>query len=64
MPKLKTNRSARKRFKLRASDIKRKKGGRSHLLGGKTRKRKRRLRKTGTVSKADFKRVKRLVPYK
>ena len=63
MPKLKTNRSARKRFRARKTDIKRKNAGRSHLLSVKSRKRKRRLRKGGVVCKAELKRVKRLIPY-
>ncbi|MBI4723321.1 MAG: 50S ribosomal protein L35 [Candidatus Stahlbacteria bacterium] len=63
MPKVKTNRSAKKRFKKCANSIKRKQGYHGHLLTGKTRKRKRNLAKMVTVSKADKKRIKKLIPY-
>ena len=64
MPKLKTNKSAAKRFKLtKSGKIKVRKAGRRHLLGLKTRKRKRKLRRPGYISKADAKRIRRLLPY-
>lgn len=63
MPKVKTNRSAKKRFRKRANSIKRKQGHHGHLLTGKTRKHKRKLGKIGVVSKADKKRIKKLIPY-
>jgi large subunit ribosomal protein L35 len=63
MPKLKTNRAAKKRFRKQGDSFKRKKAGHGHLLTKKTRKRKRGLTTIGTVSKADKKRVARLVPY-
>ena len=64
MPKLKTKRSAAKRFKLTATGkIKRYKGYKSHLLSKKSSKRKRQLRKSGLVDKADEKRIKKLIPY-
>jgi large subunit ribosomal protein L35 len=63
MPKVKTNKSAKKRFRKRAHSFKRKRGHHSHLLTKKTRKHKRQLRKVGTISKADKKRISRLVPY-
>lgn len=62
MPKMKTNRGAAKRFRRTASGrLKRSKAYKSHILTKKTRKRKRRLRKGGLVSRADEKRIKRLL---
>lgn len=62
MPKMKTNRSAAKRFKKTANGkFKRYKAGKSHILTKKSAKRKRQLRKPTTVSSADHKRVKRLL---
>ena len=64
MPKLKTNRGAAKRFKVTASGkVKHYKAYASHLLSGKTTKRKRNLRKSELVSERDVKNVKRLIPY-
>ncbi len=63
MPKLKTKKAAQKRFKKRANSFKREHAAHSHLLTGKTRKRKRQLSKLGTVSKGDIKRIERLIPY-
>ena len=58
MPKIRTRRSAAKRFKLTGSGkIKRRKTGAGHLMTRKTRKRKRNLRQATLVSKADEKRV-------
>lgn len=58
MPKKKTKKSAAKRFRRTASGkLKFAHGGKSHLLGGKTRKRKRHLRKAGVLSKADESRI-------
>ena len=62
MPKMKTNRSAAKRFTRTGSGkYKRNKAYRSHILTKKSPKRKRQLRKSTLVSKADVKRVKRLL---
>jgi large subunit ribosomal protein L35 len=62
MPKQKTNRSAAKRFtKTGSGKYKRNKAYRSHILTKKSPKRKRNLRKSTLVSKADVKRVKRLL---
>lgn len=62
MPKQKTNRSAAKRFKKTGSGkIKRRKAYTSHILTKKSQKRKRKLRQPTLVSKADEKRVKRLL---
>lgn len=64
MPKMKTNRGAAKRFKKTAKGkLKRKKAYTSHILTKKTSKRKRNLRKSSLVHKADEKRIKRLLPY-
>ncbi len=62
MPKMKTKGSAKKRFKRTGSGkFKREKAYGSHILTKKTRKRKRNLRKSTTVHKADEKRIKRLL---
>ena len=64
MPKLKTNRSAAKRFKKTGTGkIKRRHMNTGHILTKKSKKRKRQLRKSALVSKADMGRVKQLVPY-
>ncbi len=64
MPKLKTNRSAAKRFKKTGSGkIKRMKPGARHILTKKTTKRKRHLRKGVLVDKTDMKRVEKMLPY-
>jgi len=61
--KIKTNRSAAKRFKTTATGkIRRGKAYKSHLLSKKTSKRKRSLRKSALVSGSDAKRIKRLIP--
>ena len=62
MPKMKTNSSAKKRFKITGSGkIKRFQAGTSHLLRKKSKKAKLNLRGSSTVSKADEKRVKDLL---
>ena len=62
MPKMKTYRSAAKRFtKTGGGKYKRNKAYHSHILTKKSPKRKRNLRKSTLVSKADVKRVKRLL---
>lgn len=58
MPKMKTRKTIAKRFRRTAGGkVLHKKAGRSHLLGGKSRKRKRNLRHSGLVSKGDMKRI-------
>jgi large subunit ribosomal protein L35 len=58
MPKQKTRKAVAKRFKLTASGkVKRASAGRGHLLSGKSRKRKRKLRSGALVSKGDMKRI-------
>ena len=62
MPKMKTNCSAKKRFKRTASGkFKREKAYRSHILTKKSRKTKRNLRTSTTVHPTDEKRVKRML---
>ena len=64
MPKLKTKKGVAKRFKItKKGKVKRQKACRGHLLAKKTRKRKRFLRKSGLVSKASERTIKRLLPY-
>jgi large subunit ribosomal protein L35 len=63
MPKLKTNKSAAKRFKKTASGkIKRRRAYHTHILTKKSRKRKRNLRQGTMVSEADRKRIEALLP--
>lgn len=62
MPKMKTRRSAAKRFKLTGSGkIKRNKANKSHILTKKSPKRKRRLRKGTLLDKVEVKRVKKMI---
>lgn len=61
---MKTHRGAAKRVRATASgNYKRSHAFKSHILGKKSAKRKRSLRKSGLVSKANFFQMKRLVPY-
>jgi large subunit ribosomal protein L35 len=67
MPKIKvkTNRSAAKRFKLTGSGkVKRARGGGSHLNAKKSRKRKRRLNTPEFLDGNAARRIKTYVPYK
>ena len=62
MPKMKSKRSAVKRFKNTGSGkVKRHHAFLSHILTKKSPKRKRRLRKSGLVSSAEEKRIKQLI---
>jgi len=62
MPKMKSNRGAAKRFKRTASGkFKRSKAYKAHILTKKSRSRKRKLRKGGLISKADRKRIQRMI---
>jgi len=64
MPKIKSNRSAAKRFKKTGTGkIKRRKPNKGHILTKKTKGRKRRLRQAALVSKSDEKRIRKLIPY-
>lgn len=65
MPKMKTSRSAAKRFKKTGTgQLKRNKAYKSHILTKKSTKRKRNLRKGTYVSEAEAKNIKVLIPYK
>lgn len=64
MQKIKTVRSAAKRFKKTAlGGLKHKHANVSHILTKKTTKRKRKLRKKAFISKAKISLVKRSIPY-
>jgi large subunit ribosomal protein L35 len=64
MPKMKTKKSARKRFEIRASgSIKRGQAFKRHILTKKTTKAKRHLRGAVTLHEADVKSVHRMMPY-
>ncbi len=64
MPKMKTNRGAAKRFKISGSGkVIRSKAFTSHILTKKSTKRKRNLRKSAVVDSANFKGIKRILPY-
>ncbi|MFB3896083.1 MAG: 50S ribosomal protein L35 [bacterium] len=62
MPKLKSHRGARKRFKLTATGkVKRKKAFMRHLQANKTRRQKRALRQSGLVSNTEVKTIRTLI---
>ena len=64
MPKMKTRKSAAKRYSLTASGkVKYKKQGLRHILTKKSTKRKRKLRKNGILSPAETATAKKLLPY-
>jgi len=64
MPKMKTNKSAAKRFHLTAGGkVTYKKQGLRHILTKKGAKQKRRLRIGATLSPVETARIKRLMPY-
>ena len=63
MPKMKTNRGAAKRVRRTGrGKLRRMRAYKSHILTKKTRKRKRRLRSAALVSRADERRLRRLLP--
>ncbi len=63
MPKMKTNKSAAKRFRKTAKGkLKSNHAYTSHILTSKTTKRKRNLRKSATLAKGDEKRMLALLP--
>jgi len=65
MPKIKTNRSAHKRFRVTGTGkVLRNKAYKSHILTKKTRKRKRNLRRSAILDMAEQGRVKKMIPYK
>jgi large subunit ribosomal protein L35 len=63
MPKMKSHKGARKRFKLTGSGkVKRGRAFKSHILTKKTSKRKRRLRRSAIIAtRGEAKRIKRLL---
>ena len=64
MPKIKTKKSVKKRFKWnKKGKVKRGRSYRSHILTKKSGKRKRGLRKSGIVSHTQERTIKRLMPY-
>lgn len=64
MPKMKTNRSAAKRFKVTGTGkLKRNKAYRRHILTKKTTKNKRNLRKAAMTDAANVKTMKKILPY-
>lgn len=65
MPKVKTNSSAKKRFKVTGTGkITHQKSFKRHILTKKSKKRKRNLRRDGNISKANLDFVKRLLRLK
>jgi large subunit ribosomal protein L35 len=65
MPKVKTNSSAKKRFKVTATGkIMHQKSFKRHILTKKSKKRKRNMRKDGTVAKSHIDFVQRLLRLK
>jgi len=66
MPKMKTKKAAKKRFKVTGTGrVRRPKAGKQHRMmrGDKTPGRLRRLRKNDLVSKSDEKKIRQLMPY-
>lgn len=64
MPKLKTKRSAAKRFKVTGTGkLMKMKANKNHILNKKTTKRKRRLRKAVEVDQTNVKMMKHMLPY-
>jgi large subunit ribosomal protein L35 len=64
MPKMKSNRAAKKRFSISGSGrVRRSKAGGNHGLSNKSRKQLRRLRKNDMVDGATEKRIKIMLPY-
>ena len=62
MPKIKPHKGLKKRVKITASGkVLRKKANKGHLMSGKTGKRRRRLGRSTTISKADIKNTRRLL---
>ena len=62
MPKQKTHKATKKRFRLTATGkVKHRSAGTSHLMSRMTQKRKRKLRGTDTVDNVETKRIVRLL---
>ena len=64
MPKMKTSKSAAKRFKVTGTGkLKRAKAYKSHILTKKSAKRKRNLRKPAMTDATNVKNMKKILPY-
>ncbi len=64
MPKIRTNRSAHKRFRVTGTGkIRRNKAYKSHILTKKSRKRKRNLRQSTILDASNEGQVRRMIPY-
>jgi large subunit ribosomal protein L35 len=64
MPKMKTRKSAAKRYRLTATGkVRYKKQNLRHILTKKSSKRKRRLRHPAVLSPVEFRRARQLLPY-
>ena len=64
MPKIKTNRSAAKRFKITGTGkLKRNKAYKRHILTKKSAKTKRKLRKQAMTDATNVKNMKKILPY-
>jgi len=64
MPKLKTNRSAKKRMRTtKSGKIKHFRAGRGHLLTHKSSKRRRRLGKASYIESGEVKSIRKMLPY-
>ncbi|MCM1047911.1 MAG: 50S ribosomal protein L35 [Clostridiales bacterium] len=64
MPKMKTNRSAAKRFKVTGTGkLKRNKAYKRHILTKKSSKTKRNLRKPAITDSTNVKNMKKILPY-
>ena len=64
MPKIKTNKSAAKRFKLTGTGkLKRNKAYKRHILTKKTTKTKRNLRQPAITDQSNVKNMKKILPY-
>jgi len=64
MPKIKTSRTAAKRFKLtKGGKIKFKRAYLRHLLSSKSPKQKRQLRSAGILGKTDTEKMRAIMPY-
>ena len=64
MPKMKTSKSAAKRFKVTGTGkLKRAKAYKSHILTKKSQKRKRNLRKSTVTDPTNAKNMKKILPY-
>ena len=64
MPKQKTKKAAKKRFKFTATGkVKFKRVGKRHQLGNKSAKRKLKLRSAGLIFDGDIKHIEKMMPY-